>query len=148
MIRLLSLLLIYNLHLLAGEFWTLTGLTKANIYVANKIAYLNPQTIVKAKETMLEVLEKNAIKTQEQDSPTLMLELEDIENDESHYVYIKLALGEEVQTFRKTKDQTFAITYMGTDFIDVDASDLDAAVLESLNSLLLDFIKQFEDDKN
>ncbi|MBC8238565.1 MAG: hypothetical protein H8E76_10095 [Helicobacteraceae bacterium] len=148
MIRLLSLLLICNLHLLGGGFWTLTGLTKANIYVANKIAYLNPQTIVKAKETMLEVLEKNAIKTQEQDSPTLMLELEDIENDESHYVYIKLALGEEVQTFRKTKDQTFAITYMGTDFIDVDASDLDAAVLESLNSLLLDFIEQFEDDKN
>jgi len=147
MIRFLSLLLISNIYLFGAGFWTLTGLTKANIYVANKIAYLDPQTIVQAKETMLKVLEKNAIKTKEQDSPTLMLELEDIENEESHYVYIKLALGEEVQTFRKTKDKTFAITYMKTDFIDVDVSDLDTAVLESLNALLFDFIEHFEDDK-
>ena len=148
MIRLLSLLLLSNMYLFGAGFWTLSGLTKANIYVANKIAYLDPQTIIQAKETMIKVLEKNSIKTKEQDSPTLMLELEDIENDDSHYVYIKLALGEEVKTFRKTKDQTFAITYMGTDFIDVDTSDLDATVLESLNSLLFDFIEQFEDDKN
>lgn len=147
MIRFLGLLLISNIYLLGAGFWTLTGLTKANIYASNKIAYLDPQTIVKAKETMRKVLEKNAIKTEEQDSPTLMLELEDIENEESHYVYIKLALGEEVQTFRETKDQTFAITYMGTAFIDVDASDLDNEVLESLKLLLIDFIEQFEDDK-
>ena len=143
----ITILVFVTSHLLGAGFWTLTGITKANIYVKNEISYLKQETIITAKERMNSTLLKNGINTQEQDAPTLMLELEDIEEDETHYVYLKLALGEEVKTYREDKTETFALTYLGTDFIDIDVSDLDNEVLESLDFLLLQFIEQFEEDK-
>ncbi|MDQ7044410.1 MAG: hypothetical protein Q9M32_00650 [Sulfurimonas sp.] len=148
MMKIISLLIFSASYLLSGGFWTLTGVTKANIYVVNQISYLDPQTIILSKQKMNDILLKNGIKTQAQDSPTLMLELQDIEDDETHYIYIKLALGEEVQTFRKNQDKTFALTYQGTDFIDVDRTEIDNEVLESVDFLLSQFIEQFEDDKD
>ncbi len=61
------------------------------------------------------------IQTKVQDSPTLMITLEDLDDDGTHYVYIRLALGEE---------------------------ELDNEVLESVDFLLSQFAEHFLDDKD
>ncbi len=147
MIRYVSLLLLSSFCLFALGCWTLTGVSKANIHVTNKITYLKEETILQAKEKMITMLQKEGIKLNLTDSPILQLELQEMESDDDFYVYIKLSLGEEVQTFRDDKSITFALTYQITDFIEVDSEYLDSEVLESLDSLLSEFSKQFKDDK-
>lgn len=131
----------------AADFWTLTGLEKANVHVKNDVSLLKPETIATIKTKMYTALEALGIKTKQQDSPTLMVALEDLDDDGTHYVYVKLALGEEVQTFRADKSGTFALTYAGYDFIDVDAEELDSGVLESVDFLLSQFREYYLDDK-
>lgn len=138
--------LLLSLSLNAAGFWTLTGLEKANIYVKNELSLVKPETITKIKEKMDFTLAANDIQTQQQDSPTLMISLEELTNDETHFIYIKLALGEEVQTFRKNKDATFALTFAATDFIEVEAEDLDQDLLESVDFLLSQFTDLYQDD--
>ena len=139
------LLLAYSLQ--AESFWNLTGLQKANIYVKNEVSYLEAKTVSDIKEKMKAVLKKNAIVTGQQDSPILIISLEEISTDESHYVYVKLALGEEAQTYREDKSSTFAYTYVVTDFVELDAEELDSGVLESADFLLSQFSEHYEDDK-
>jgi len=141
------LFLLLTLSLQSAGFWTLTGLQKANIYVKNDLSYINPQTIKSIKIKMNAMLNANGILTLQQDSPTLMIKLEEISNDGVYYVYVKLALGEEVETFRADKSATFALTYDSNDFIEVDREELDSEVLESVDFLLSQFSEQYEDDK-
>lgn len=148
MIKYISLFFISIVYLHSAGFWTLTGVTKASIYVQNEVVYINPITIRSAKEKMLAMLHDANIKTNLPDSPTLMLELQELQNDKEHYVYIKLSLGEEVVTFRDDKSATFALTYQVNDFVETDDEDLDNAILESVEFLLSQFKEQFEDDKN
>lgn len=146
--KLLSLLFITVFSLNAAGFWTLTGLTKANIYVKNDVSLLNPNTITSIKKKMSKTLVDLGIQTNIQDSPTLMIALEDLDNDGAHYVYARLALGEEVQTYRADKSLTFALTYSANDFIEVDKEELDSEVLESVDFLLSQFAEHFLDDKD
>jgi len=140
------LLFLFTLYLQAAGFWTLSGVDKANIYVNNQLSTLKPSTIKTMKAKMEAMLKRNGIQTKMQDSPTLMFKLEEIEGEENHYVYVKLALGEEVQTFRKNRDNTFALTYDANDFIDVESDELDEQVLESVDFLLEQFTELYEDD--
>jgi len=142
---LLIFLLTYSLQ--AAGFWTLTGLQQANIYVSNDLSILKARTVVKIKEKMKTKLEDNGIKTGAQDSATLMVSMVEISDDESYFIYVKLALGEEVQTFREDKSATFALTYAANDFIESDEETIDIDVLESVDFLLDQFIEQYEDDK-
>lgn len=143
----LLLTLLLTLSLEAAGFWTLSGLEKANIYVKNDLSFVKPETITSIKAKMKATLEANGILIGEQDSPTLMIALEELSNDDVYYVYVKLALGEEVRTFRADKIATFALTYDSNDFIEVDAEDLDEEILESVDFLLSQFSEQYEDDK-
>jgi hypothetical protein len=138
--------LLLALSLNAAGFWTLTGLEKANIYVKNELSLIKPETITKIKEKIDFTLQANDIATQQQDSPTLMVSLEELTDEETHFIYIKLALGEEVQTFRKNKNATFALTFAATDFIEVDVEDIDQDVLESIDFLLSQFTDLYQDD--
>jgi len=138
--------LLLALSLNAAGFWTLTGLEKANIYVKNELSLVKPETITKIKEKIDFALQENDIATQQQDSPTLMVSLEELTDDETHFIYIKLQLGEEVQTYRKAKTSTFAITFEATDFIEVDVEDVDRDVLESMDFLLSQFSELYQDD--
>jgi len=140
----LSLLLALSLN--AAGFWTLTGLQKANIYVENQISTLKIETIEKIKAKMTEALHKNGIATEKQDSATLMCSLEELSGDETSYIYIKLSLGEEVQTFRKAKNATYALTFQATDFIETDGETMEHDILESLNYLLTQFSELYGDD--
>jgi len=142
---LLSLLLAYSLQ--AAGFWTLTGLEKANIYVANKVDSLEKKSVTKIKQKIYSALEEIGVKTKMQDSPTLMLSLKEISNESMHYVYIKLALGEEVQTLREEKNGAFALTYESSDFIAVTSQNLEKEILKSVDFLLVEFSEHFEDDK-
>lgn len=142
---LLIFLLTYSLQ--AAGFWTLTGLEKANIYVQNDVAYMKVETLASIKSKMLASLKADGIITGEQDSATLMISLSEISNDDDHYVYIELALGEEVQTFRSDKSATYAKTYTGFDFIETDTDELDNDILESVDFLLDQFSEHYEDDK-
>ena len=144
--RKLLFALLLSLSLEAAGFWTLTGLEKANIYVKNDVSLIKPRTVTLIKKKMATALHDLGVKTKQQDSPTLIVMMEDIEDEGTHYVYLKLALGEQVQTFRKDKSTTFALTYAGYDFIDVDEEEMDKEVLESVDFLLSQFKEQFEDD--
>ncbi|HIP20597.1 MAG TPA: hypothetical protein EYG70_05685 [Sulfurimonas sp.] len=146
--KLLLLLFITVMSVNAAGFWTLTGLQKANVYVKNDVSLVAPDTIKTIKTKMYTALENLGIKTKAQDSPTLMVALEDLDDDGTHYVYVKLALGEEVQTFRADKSSTFALTYSANDFIDVDRDELDSGILESVDFLLSQFSEHFNDDKD
>lgn len=141
----LFLLLIY-VSVQGAGFWTLSGLKKANIYVSNELSLIKPETIDSIKSHMTESLKANGILTGKQDSAILMVSLEEISDDEAYFVYIKLSLGEEVQTFREDKSSTFALTYGSSDFIETDDTELDKDVLESIDSLLLQFFELYEED--
>ncbi|MDF1876225.1 hypothetical protein JHD47_00155 [Sulfurimonas sp. SAG-AH-194-L11] len=145
--KIFLLLFIAVITLNAAGFWTLTGLQKANVYVKNDVSLLKPSTIKTIKEKMYTALENLGVQTKAQDSPTLMLAMEDLDDDGTHYVHINLALGEEVQTYRADKSSTFALTYSDYDFIDVDLDELDSGVLESVDFLLSQFSEHFNDDK-
>lgn len=147
MIKLFSLILLSSIYLYGAGFWTLSGLEKANIYVKNELSILKPKSVEAIKQKMSAMLKEEGIKTDQQDSPTLMMALKEIESDETYFVYVELALGEEVQTFRKDKSKTFSLTYSSNDFIEVDKEELDNSVLESVDFLLSQFAEQFEDDK-
>ena len=140
------LALIVALSLNAAGFWTLTGIEKANVYVQNQLSIVKPETIEKIKVKMTQTLKQNAIATEQQDSPTLMCSLEEISGDETYYIYIKLALGEEVQTFRAVKTATFALTFEATDFIETDAETMESDILESVDFLLSQFTELYKDD--
>jgi len=146
--KILLFVFLLTLSLNAAGFWTLTGLQKANVYVKNDISLLSPNTLKAVKVKMYKMLKELEIKTGIQDSPTLMITLQDLDNDGTHYVYVRLALGEEVQTFRADKSATFALTYSANDFIEVDKEDLDTEVLESVDFLLSQFSEHFDDDKD
>ena len=88
--RYLFLLLIY-ISVQGAGFWTLSGLKKANIYVKNELSFIKPTTITAIKNKMNESLKSNGILTGEQDSATLMVSLEEISDDETFYLYIKLS---------------------------------------------------------
>jgi hypothetical protein len=77
-----------------------------------------------------------------------MVALQELSNEDEYYIYVKLALGEEVQTFRADKTATFALTYDSSDFIETDSDTLDKDVLESVDFLLSQFAEQYEDDKD
>jgi hypothetical protein len=147
LLKIISLLLLCSIYLFGAGFWTLTGLEKANIYLVNEVAYLDAKTVSTSKVKMADMLKKVGIKTKQQDSPTLMISFKEVQNDDDHYVYVQLALGEEVQTFREDETATFALTYEVNDFIEVDSEELDDGVLESVDFLLSQFVEQFEDDK-
>ena len=147
MIKAISLLILSSVYLFGVSFWTLTGLSKTNIYVSNNVAYLNVETVATTKEKMTTTLHNLGLTTEEQDGATLMFTFSEIENEDEHYVYVQIALGEEVQTFRTNKDHTYAITYSVSDFIEVDVEELDNDILESVDFLLSQFSEQYEDDK-
>ncbi|MCD6190531.1 MAG: hypothetical protein J7K14_03195 [Sulfurimonas sp.] len=143
MIKISALFLCASVYLYGAGFWNLSGLQKANIYIQNEVNYLQANTTKSIKIKMLQMLKNASIMTNQQDSPTLMLSLKALENDETHYIYIKLALGEEVQIFREDKSKAFALTYDANDFIEVDSDELDSEILEILSQ----FVEQFEDDR-
>lgn len=143
----LLLILLISLSLYGTGFWTLTGVDKANLYISNQVSPLKPDTLQNIRNKMTQSLHSNAIATDKQDSPTLSVYLEELVEEDTHYVYVRLALSEEVQTFRTNKDHTYAITYIVSDFIEVDIEDLDNDILESVDFLLSQFSEQFEDDK-
>lgn len=147
MIKILSFLLLSSLYLYGESYWTLSGLTKINTYVKSEVDTLNYKTVKKFKPKMLEMLKSEKIKTEQQDSPILMLTLQSIENEGSYYVYVNLALGEDIQTFRDDKTPAFAITYNTFDFIEVDEDELDSEVLESVDFLISQFAERLRDDK-
>ncbi len=141
----LTLLLALSLN--AAGFWTLTGLKKANVYVENQLTLIKPETLEKIKEKMAQTLTKHKIAMNQQDSSTLMLSLEEIAGDDDlYYVYMKLSLGEDVQTFRKEREATFSLTFQATDFIETQNDTLNADVLESLTYLLDSFSELYEED--
>jgi len=141
----LTLLLALSLN--AAGFWTLTGLQKANVYVDNQLSIIKPETLETIKERMAETLTKHKIAMNQQDSSTLMLSLEEIAGDDDlYYVYMKLSLGEDVQTFRKDREATFSLTFQATDFIETQSDTLSADVLESLTYLLGSFSELYEED--
>lgn len=145
--RAISFLLFGFVYIFAADFWTLSGLSKANVYVSNEVSLIDPETISSIKRNMRNTLEGEGVKTNQRDSPTLMLILNEIENDGTHYVYIELSLGEDVHTFRDEKSVSFALTYNINDFLEIDESELDSEILASVATLLARFAKQFEDDK-
>ena len=140
------LLFLLTLSVHGAGFWTLSGLEKANIYVKNELSFVKPETIESIKAKMKVTLKTNGILIGQQDSPTLMIVLEELSNDDMFYIYVKLALGEEVQTFRVDKSATFALTYDSNDFIEADTDELDSEILESVDYLLSHFSEQYEDD--
>ena len=145
--RYIVLLLLLALSLHAGAYWTLTGLKKSNIYVKNDLSSLSVKTLDTIKEKMRDMLITNGIRMNQQDSPTLVLSLEELTNDESSFVYVKLYLAEDVQTYREDKISTFAMTYENSDFIEVDNAELDKGVLESVDFLLATFGELYNDAK-
>ena len=142
----LIMMLLLALSLNAAGFWTLTGLKKSNIYIQNQLSIIKPETLAAIKEKMAQTLKKHSIATDQQDSPTLMCSLEEIAGEESYYIYVKLALGEEVQTFREAKTATFALTFEATDFIETDAESLHSDLLESVDYVLGQFSELYMDD--
>ncbi|MFT5660322.1 MAG: hypothetical protein ACI9TV_000963 [Sulfurimonas sp.] len=146
--KIILLVCLSSVYLLSAGFWTLTGVTKANIYIVNEIPFLDPKVVVQTKEKMRATLLKNGIKTDQQDSPTLMMTFKEIEGEDNHYVYVELALGEDAQTLRDNKATVFVISYLVSEFLELDSEELDSGISESVDFVLSEFSEQYEDDKD
>ena len=142
------ILLFMTLHLYGASFWTLSGLEAVNVHVLNSMDSLAPATIEKIKQEVQKVLHAEGIKTGQQDSPSLVVRLQEIvAEDKMHYVYTRLEIGEEVKTSRKGASEVFANTYSTNDFFETSDEELSADVLDSIDFLLSKFKGQYEDDK-
>lgn len=140
------LLLLISISLYSTGFWTLSGLEKARFFVKDNTDSLDAKTKKIIRSKMSSMLVKNNIATDKQDSPTLILFIDKITNHKNNYVYLQLALGEEVKTFRKTKDETFSLTYNAYDFIEVNNAELEYEILESTDFLLSQFSELYIED--
>ncbi len=127
-------------------FWTLSSLKKANIYINNELSLVKTETLESIKKKMKQSLKSNGIATNKQDSAILMLWLEEISDEEAYYIYVRLSLGEDVETLRDEKVALFALTYESSDFIETDEEELDKDLLESVDGLLLEFFELYKED--
>ena len=130
--------------LFSASIFTLENANNLKLYFSNQSEFLTPKQIEHIKAITQDKLKSANIELNKIDPTTIMIQIESMEIDESYAVIITIALGEEVQTKRKDKIETFAWTYYKTDFIDTNEPYKDT--LESVNYLIDEFIEAYLED--
>ena len=126
-----------------GPF-TLTNLSCANTFVKNDSDLLDKEDTAKIKGILNGAVEKIGIKTNGRDCATLMVKVESLTMEGHHALHIKLAVGEDLPTYRKEEVGTFGLSYDSADFIESENPKSD--VLESVQFLADEFVAHFKED--
>ena len=140
---LLIAILLFSTLNAKGPF-TLTNLECANIYVKNDSQFFDKSDVAEVKKILLQVVKDTKLRTAQRDCSTLMLKIQSIEAKPNYYIYTKLAVGEEIETHRTDKTESFALSYDSSDFFDTEEPKAD--LLESVQYLADDFVEHFKDD--
>jgi len=127
----------------SGPF-TLSDIERIYIFVKNDSELFDDKDVEKLKERLSRLVQTLGLKAEGRDAPTLMLKIESISDKNKHYLYVKLALGEDIITKRKSGTKVFALTYDASDFIESEEPKKD--LLESVEFLTDEFISHFKDD--
>ena len=127
----------------SGPF-TLTNLECVDISVKNKTEIFDNKDVVKIKNILESALKKTNLKLNKIDCPSIRITLKAIDNEPDYYLYTRLALREEVPTYRKNNTPTFSLTYNAADFM--ESEDIHADVLQSVKRLIYNFIQHLRND--
>jgi len=127
----------------SGPF-TLSDIERIHIYVKNDSDLFDDKDLEALRERLFNIVQTLGLKAEERDAPTLMLKVETISNKTKHYLYVKLALGEDIITKRKGNTRVFALTYDSSDFIETEEPKKD--LFESVDFLTDEFMSHFKDD--
>lgn len=138
----LSLCFVSSLHA-SGPF-TLSDIERIHIYVKNDSELFDDKDVKELQKRLLRVVQMLGLKAEQRDAPTLMLKIESISSESKHYLYVKLALGEDIVTKRKGETKVFSLTYDASDFIESEEPKKD--LFESVDFLTDEFMAHFKED--
>lgn len=127
----------------SGPF-TLSGIERAHIFVKNDSELFDDKDVQALRNRLLKVVQTLGLKAEQRDAPTLMLKIESNSDEKKHYLYVTLALGEDVITKRKGNVKVFALSYDSSDFIESEEPRKD--LFDSVDFLTGEFISHFKDD--
>lgn len=139
---LLSLCFAYSLYA-SGPF-TLSDIERIHIFVKNDSELFDDKDVEVLRAKLSKLVQTLGLKVEGRDAPTLMLKIESISDKNKHYLYVKLALGEDIITKRKNSTKVFALTYDASDFIESEEPKKD--LQESVDFLTGEFISHFKED--
>jgi len=141
--KILLLLLTYG-TLFSASFYTLDNINSLSLYMANQVGYMDKKQKESLKKSVIQKLKKAGFAFEKADAVTFMVKIESINVNDTEVIYVQIGLGEEVVTSRKNNIETFAFTYLASDFIESDEPYTDT--IESVNFLLSAFIEAYKDD--
>jgi len=142
LLALLSLCFVSSLHA-SGPF-TLSNIERIHIFVKNDSELFDDKDVEELRRRLSKLVQTLGVKAEGRDAPTLMLKIESISDKKKHYLHVKLALGEDIITKRKSSTRVFALTYDASDFIESEEPKKD--LLESVEFLTDEFISHFKED--
>lgn len=143
-LALLSLCLVSSVYA-SGPF-TLSDIEGIHIFVKNDSELFDDKDVEVLRLRLSKLVQTLGLKAEGRDAPTLMLKVESISDQKKHYLYVKLALGEDIITKRKGNTKVFALTYDASDFIESEEPRKD--LFESVDFLSDEFISHFKDDND
>lgn len=130
--------------LFSQSFYTLDNVKSLSLYMPNKAGYMDKEQKNNLKESVIEKLKKAGFVFGKTDATNFMIRIESINVNDTEVIHIRLAIGEEVLTKRPGNIHTFALTYLGTDFMESDEPIQDT--IESVNFLVSEFLEAYKDD--
>ncbi len=144
-VTLLFLALCLSSTLNASGFFTLSEMKPTHIFVMNTSNLLDKEDVGEIKKMLTELVESLGLKTEQRDTPTLMVKISSISADNKHFIHVKLAVGEDVITTRKGAVKSFALTYDSADFIQSE-KDPKGDIMDSVQFLADEFSSHYSED--
>nr|WP_321268381.1 hypothetical protein [uncultured Sulfurimonas sp.] len=142
--KLLIIFLLLTTSVFAESFYTLDKVKDLRMYMSLNADFLSVEQRKSIEESATSKLKKAGFVFGKTDAAIFMINVESVEVEESHAIYIQVGLGEEVLTPRSPKVYSFAFTYLANDFVDSDEPYTDT--LESVNFLVSQFIESHKED--
>jgi len=130
--------------LLATSLFTLDNVNNLRIYFVNETEFITKKQADGIKEAVQARLKVAGFTFGSVDAATFFIKVESIDIDETEVIYVQIGIGEEVITNRVDKIETFAFTYLATDFIEADNAYFDT--VESVHFLIDEFLESYKDD--
>lgn len=140
----LLLIITYSLATSAQIPYTLENLKKLNLYYADRSGLFSKKEQEEIKESIKDKLTKNGFVLNAVDPSTLLIKIKTIDIDDTIVANITLLVAEEVTTKREEEIETMALSFHINSFVELDEPTIE--IKESINSMLGEFIKLYNED--
>lgn len=143
--KILLIFVVFISFLYADSLFTLDGVQKLDIYIANKTSFIGTKEKDEIKKLLKDELSQNGFIFGEVDPIVLVLAISSKEIDENFVINIDFILAEEVTAHRGGKNiKTFANTYQMSELIESNEPLEDTK--RTIDIILQQFIKSHKQD--